>query len=920
MLHILKTNGLELNSIVLFRLCVAGLLAVLSVPLAPTNAAESPSFVVTTDSLVKVDTVTSAELGGAKAHLNFPILKRQYNGDLVVTYSVGQTQSGMTSGRQSISIDGGLTWSPPTTPITNANQLPQIIRPPGQLSAAYGINPSNPSGFTSWSFNGRHRSFDGGSTWDNGTDVVNYNTGGVPYTVMSFSFDDIREANGSLYMSFFGKRLGVSTFETVLMVSTNNGKNWTRRSTIADFDSNMGSEGPNEAALVQLNNGNWLAVYRTGQPFPNTDIEAVTPSLFWSISTDDGHNWSEPKTLGVAGQAPQIRKLNDGSIALTFGRYGTQLMFADPSGTRWTRPHVIYNGPTSGFADLRPVGGGKYVSTFDESGFYPPPWNPSPPAGYVFDNDQSANLWAAILDIRQIPTVEDFTWALDYHGDNTPDNQGIPWTLTQSGSNSVALLAELGQDYIHTDTSGAGSKIFHYSLPAATAGSQWAGVDFSQGLIVEFRGRAGSPSTAEGAASILLDDGSTGAITVELDSNSVNLEGLGQVEFTPANSPGFTPQDFHDYRLVVRPDSTQGGAVTAFLYLDGDFLNPILTQSLATSASDQIRFGDQVELSNGILDLDYLRFAPLPQESVWVGDISGNWNQNNHWLINSTPNGINESVLFGAAITSPQTVFTDLDVTAKSIRFNNPNSYTVAGLGQITVEAPVGDGSISVDLGDHQFQAALQFLSDATINVSDGSSLAMNNEVHLNGNVITKSGAGTLAINNILVTDGGVIDVQEGVVTGGGLLAGNLVNSGGLISPGNSPGILEVTGNYFQADSAMLSIEIAGKEAGVSYDVLVIGGTAFLKGFLEISFLDGFEPSLGDSFQILQANRIEGAFESFLLPELGQGMQWNLTEISSQGLVSVVSAVPEPQSCLLLSLAGLAQIFSRNLPKARYIE
>src|SRR5262245_34255779 len=104
-----QSNTTERGASVSIRVVVA--LAALFVLPAAATAAESPQIAVSVKNLLTIDTVTSAQLGGALAHLNFPILQQHANGDLVATYVVGQTQSGNQTGRQEISTDGGHTWT-----------------------------------------------------------------------------------------------------------------------------------------------------------------------------------------------------------------------------------------------------------------------------------------------------------------------------------------------------------------------------------------------------------------------------------------------------------------------------------------------------------------------------------------------------------------------------------------------------------------------------------------------------------------------------------------------------------------------------------------------------------------------------------------------------------------------------------------
>jgi hypothetical protein len=174
---------------------------------------------------------------------------------------------------------------------------------------------------------------------------------------------------------------------------------------------------------------------------------------------------------------------------------------------------------------------------------------------------------------------------------------------------------------LNSGASGSDNSL-SYALDG-TAGSAWAPIDFSRGVVMEVRARAGNASTAEGSASIILGDGIHGAVTLELDSDSVNLEGLGgaagQVEYSSLVHPEFSSRAWHDYRLWIQPQASAGGAILAQLFLDGDYSTPILSQQLAPSALDEIRFGDLTGTNNGVLELDYLRFAPLPGVTV-AGD------------------------------------------------------------------------------------------------------------------------------------------------------------------------------------------------------------------------------------------------------------------------------------------------------------
>lgn len=590
-------------------------------------SAESPVFDVTIEDSTIIYTATpaSSNVPGFKPHINFPYMKDRADGTLEVTMNVGQTHGAGVFGLRSWSYDGGQTW---TTPTNNYVQTPylQLIRPAGQVSHGVSMAFDQPAGATQW-FNTHYTSTDGGHAW--GYETATFNSD-VTYINAYNSLNDIVDDNGTLLMLSQAQRPNSSTFETVLFACTNNGTTWNRRSTVSAFvagpNASMGSEGPNEGALVKLDNGKLLSVFRTGQPFPSTNVNLINPSLFWSMSSDHGQTWSPAKMLGVSGVSPFMQKLDDGSVALTFGRYGGKMMFADKTGLRWTKPAVLYNGPGSGHVEMRQVPNGKYVYIHDQSGFYPPGYNASPPAGYVYDNDQSANLIALTLDIQRSNVIDDHVWAMEYHGDVTPDALAEPWGAQLSAGASGYLWAELGQDYLRFDTGASGAaRHYYYGIGG---GSTWSRMDFSDGVVADFRARVGSESTAESAAMLFLGDGSNGYVSLELTGTFVGLEGLGgnsgQKNYRESAHPGFRTSDWHDYRLVVEP---VGGVVTARLFLDGNYAAPILTQPLDPTLIDELRFGDQTGANNGVLDVDFLRFTRLnlsPGDADFDGDVDLN--------------------------------------------------------------------------------------------------------------------------------------------------------------------------------------------------------------------------------------------------------------------------------------------------------
>ncbi len=100
----------------------------------------------------------------------------------------------------------------------------------------------------------------------------------------------------------------------------------------------------------------------------------------------------------------------------------------------------------------------------------------------------------------------------------------------------------------------------------------------------------------------------------------------------------------------------------------------------------------------------------------------------------------------------------------------------------------------------------------------------------------TTVNGGLLVINGSVAGDVTVNGL--GTLGGSGTIGGNLLNNG-TINPGNSPGILNITGNFIQGAGGTLVIEVAGTTLG-QFDRLNITGTATLDGTLQVVPFGGF--------------------------------------------------------------------------------
>jgi hypothetical protein len=136
------------------------------------------------------------------------------------------------------------------------------------------------------------------------------------------------------------------------------------------------------------------------------------------------------------------------------------------------------------------------------------------------------------------------------------------------------------------------------------------------------------------------------------------------------------------------------------------------------------------------------------------------------------------------------------------------------------------------------------------------------------------------------------------------------LGAGMSVAPGNSPGLLTIDGDYTQQSDSVLVIELQGLSRGDEYDALIITGQATLDGVLEVRLLDDFTPGYDDVFDILDWATLAGGseFESFILPALADGLDWDTSELYTDGTLAVI---PEPATLVLIA-AGLPALLKRR--------
>ncbi|MEM9412846.1 MAG: PEP-CTERM sorting domain-containing protein, partial [Planctomycetota bacterium] len=116
-------------------------------------------------------------------------------------------------------------------------------------------------------------------------------------------------------------------------------------------------------------------------------------------------------------------------------------------------------------------------------------------------------------------------------------------------------------------------------------------------------------------------------------------------------------------------------------------------------------------------------------------------------------------------------------------------------------------------------------------------------------------------------------------------------------------GIGDAFVNGDASSNLFLGLELAGNSIG-DYDRLFVGDTVALRGIVDVSLL-GYDPIAGDEFDLLDfKDFVDNGYE-LQLPELNQGLFWNVSKFESDGILFI--AVPEPSTgCPILFALGLA--------------
>jgi hypothetical protein len=188
-----------------------------------------------------------------------------------------------------------------------------------------------------------------------------------------------------------------------------------------------------------------------------------------------------------------------------------------------------------------------------------------------------------------------------------------------------------------------------------------------------------------------------------------------------------------------------------------------------------------------------------------------------------------------------------------SITQNGDGGFQFGGTGANTIFQ--NNGTFTKTAGTNASYFAGTFLTNAgTFNVQAGT-------VRFGSAFVQTAGSANLKSN--FLTDS-ILRVESGSVTGAGTLSGTLYNNGAL-NPGASPGLITGT-SFTNSAAATLNMELGGTSGGTNYDQIRLTGSAVLNGTLNVSFVNGFTPTLSNSFTLLTFANRSGTFANIVTP------------------------------------------------------
>ena len=247
----------------------------------------------------------------------------------------------------------------------------------------------------------------------------------------------------------------------------------------------------------------------------------------------------------------------------------------------------------------------------------------------------------------------------------------------------------------------------------------------------------------------------------------------------------------------------------------------------------------------------------------------------------------------------------NLTLTGTAAKINDGSSNALASLNNNT-------GSLTLSSSATLTTASSNFTNSGTVVVSKGTTLTVGGT----GNSYNQS-AGTTTVDGTLVGAGATgISVTGGTIQGAGTLKTNVSIGGSGTAPtinigdAGKAGLLSITGTYTQLSSGAMNVSIGGTTVGTQYSQLKVTGSASLGGTLSAALVNGFTPTIGQTFTILTASSISGTFTNSTIA-INSSEHFAIS-YTSTGVILTVASGPASNSNTTQPAARVTAVATRK--------
>jgi hypothetical protein len=177
----------------------------------------------------------------------------------------------------------------------------------------------------------------------------------------------------------------------------------------------------------------------------------------------------------------------------------------------------------------------------------------------------------------------------------------------------------------------------------------------------------------------------------------------------------------------------------------------------------------------------------------------------------------------------------------------------LANLGQVDLSGGTFAGPAFLHRGQLNVTTATSTLESSTIEFDATSDTDLGADLELDGTATVENGARFTGSGTLIVLPGSTLDGEGGI--------GVDVRNEGTVSPGASPGLFDMAGDYTQAAGATLKMGLAGTDP-LQYDRLTVVNLAQLDGNLALMVETPYAPAFGDAFTLITSGSLSGTFST----------------------------------------------------------